>query len=147
MRKLEYIENAKAKLKAEGYKFTSSRAKILNAICGSKKHITADEIYKKLKEKNIGVTTVYRNVSLFEKIGILKEIYASDKRYYELEGTGKYKIHIHTKCVRCNKVMDLDDKYIKDNLNSFMKTIEKSDCVSVQGVSIILSVLCDKCKT
>jgi len=146
MDKLEYIKAAKVKLKAKGYKFTYPRFKMLNVICDSKKHMDAYEIYDKVKEKSIGLSTVYRNVLMFEKAGILKKIYVSNIGYYELEHLEKYKIHIHGKCVKCNKIMDLDDKYIKNYLNEFACKLQSYDNISIEGMSVILSVLCDKCK-
>lgn len=146
MDKLEYIKAAKVKLKSKGYKFTYQRFKMLNIICDSKKHMDAYEIYDKVKEKSIGLSTVYRNVLIFEKAGILKKIYVSNVGYYELEPLGKYKIHIHGKCVKCNKIMDLDDECIKNYLNDFTCKLQNYDNISIEGMSVILSVLCDKCK-
>lgn len=146
MDKLEYIKAAKVKLKAKGYKFTYPRFQILNIICDSKKHMDAYEIYNKVKEKSIGLSTVYRNVLIFEKAGVLKKIHVSNIGYYELEPLGKYKIHIHGKCVKCNKIMDLDDEYIKNYLNEFACKLQSYDNILIEGMSVILSVLCDKCK-
>lgn len=147
MDKSEYIKAAKVKLKAKGYKFTYPRFKMLNIICDSKKHMDAYEIYDKVKEKSIGLSTVYRNVLIFEKAGILKKIYVSNVGYYELEPLEKYKIHIHSKCVKCNKIMDLDDEYIKNYLNEFDFRLQSYNNMTVKGVSIILSILCEECKT
>ncbi|MFL0251872.1 Fur family transcriptional regulator [Clostridium neuense] len=146
MDKSDYIEAAKIKLKARGYKLTYPRFEMLNIICDSKKHMDAYEIYDKVKEKNIGLSTVYRNILIFEKVGVLKKICVSKVGYYELEPLGKYKIHIHGKCVKCNKIMDLDYKYIKNYLNEFVSKLQGYDNISIEGVSIILSVLCEKCK-
>lgn len=146
MDKSEYIKTAKVKLKARGYKFTYPRFKILNIIYDSKKHMDAYEIYDKVKEKNIGLSTVYRNVLIFEKAGVLKKIYASNVSYYELESLGKYKIHIHSKCIKCNKIMDLDDKYIKNYLNKFVCKLQNYNDISIKGINVVLSVLCSKCK-
>lgn len=146
MDKLEYIKAVKLKLKAKGYKFTYPRFQMLNVICESKKHMDAYEIYDKVKEKNIGLSTVYRNVLIFEKAGVLKKIYVSNISYYELEPLGKCKVHIHSKCVKCNKLMDLDDEYIKNYLNDFVYKLQSYDDIPIEGMSVILSVLCDKCK-
>lgn len=146
MDKSEYIKAAKVKLKDKGYKFTYPRFEMLNIICDSKKHMDAYEIYDKVKGKNIGLSTVYRNVLIFEKAGVLKKIYVSNIGYYELEPLGKYKIHIHGKCVKCNKIMDLDDEYITNHLNKIVSKLQSYDSIAVEGVSVILSVLCDKCK-
>lgn len=146
MENLKYISKAKLKLKAKGYKLTSPRYEILQVICDIKKHVDANEIYKRVKSKNIGLSTVYRSTAIFEEVGIIRKIYASNVSYYEIEPVGEEKVHIHSKCINCNKIMDLKDEYVQASLKKFMNSLQSYDGISFEGISVILSVLCEKCK-
>ena len=67
-KKLRDIEEIKLYLKSKGYKLTAQRECILGIIIENKdKHLTVDEIYKYVYEKNrtIGIATVYRTILLF----------------------------------------------------------------------------------
>lgn len=44
------------------------------------------------------------------------------------------------------QIKDLDDEYIEKYLDAFLNKLQNYDNISVEGISVILSVLCDKCK-
>ena len=68
-----------------GYKFTKQRKLILEQFFLADRHLSVEEIYQRLKENNIGLATVYRNVKIFNSIGIVKEIAVDGVSYYELK--------------------------------------------------------------
>lgn len=61
-------------IEKNGYKFTNQRKLILEQFFLADRHLSVEEIYQRLKENNIGLATVYRNVKIFNSIGIVKEI-------------------------------------------------------------------------
>jgi Fur family ferric uptake transcriptional regulator len=45
----------------------------------------AEEIYQRMKNDKIGLSTVYRSLKLFERLGIVKVIPMDGVKYYELK--------------------------------------------------------------
>lgn len=91
-------------------KFTIQKKLILEEIINAEKHVSAKEIYEKVKEKNIGLATIYRALKSFTEIGIIKEIKIDDTNFYELKIFSGKPLHVHFKCIKCNTILDIDDK-------------------------------------
>lgn len=86
------------------------RIKILEYLRDYKTHPTADMIYKALVQDipTLSKTTVYNTLKTFTLNGILValSLFENEIRYeYNTEP------HIHFKCIKCNKVYDLDKSY------------------------------------
>ena len=67
------MEEMKERFKEEGYKLTTQRRAILDAIIENhEKHLNPEEIYDivKIKYPEIGIATVYRTLQLLEKLNI-----------------------------------------------------------------------------
>lgn len=137
-----YIED---KLKCGGYKVTSQRLNIIKAIHKNNKHMSADEIYKEVKDKNIGLTTVYRNLMIFEKMGLVRKISITNINYYELELMNEYKVHIHARCSKCNKIMDIDEVEATEEYMSLIKKLKKKFRIAVESISVVASECCESC--
>lgn len=111
-------------IKKQGLRYTKQREEILDAFLSSGGHITADEIFEKVKKKDssIGYATVHRNLSLLLDSGLAEEIKVGKgkTRYEQMHMRGH---HDHLICLRCGKfieVMDenierLQDKLAEDN--------------------------------
>ncbi len=133
--------NLRAILKKADLKVTPARLRILEifSLCLCKP-INAEDIYKKLKGKNINLVTIYRTLSSLEKSGVLKKV---DLRkgavYYELADHH----HHHVICTDCGKTESFEvcdiDKVSKGILNksSSFKTINQH--------SLELFGLCKSC--
>lgn len=140
---IKYIRD---KLTTGGYKFTEQRLQIIKAICENNRHMNADEIYRKVKIHNIGISTVYRNLTILEEVGVLKKINVSNICYYELEGFGDDNVDVHAKCIKCNKIIDIDEVESSGNLHDFIENLREKHNITVKSSSIILSVVCKECK-
>lgn len=111
-------------IRKQGLRYTKQREEILDAFLSSGGHITADEIFEKVKKKDssIGYATVHRNLSLLLDSGLAEEIkVGKGKTRYEQMHMRRH--HDHLICLRCGKfieVMDenierLQDKLAEDN--------------------------------
>ncbi|MBW4873176.1 MAG: transcriptional repressor, partial [Paeniclostridium sp.] len=98
----ETIEYIKKLFKKKGYKFTIQKKTILEVLLENKEHKNAKQIHDKVKNQNIGITTVYRTLNLFTELDIVKEINISGTSYYEIKIFSKNPFHIHFKCFKCN---------------------------------------------
>lgn len=128
------------------YKLTQQREEILlEFIENREKHLSAEDVYFRIKGKGIGISTVYRNIKLFTDLGILKEIKIEDKSFYELKMYAKKPLHIHMICEKCGRIKDIDDrdivlKYVKMN-----KLIEEIYEAKIFDTDIIFHGLCKEC--
>lgn len=100
-------------LKQAGLKETKPRLMILQCLAESKEHLSADELYKRLKEsdQSIVLATVYRVLKQFESAGIvIKHRFSPDVFVYELDD-GEH--HDHLVCVQCDGVIEFVDELIE----------------------------------
>ena len=82
----------KENLKQKGYKLTPQRRSIVDIIIENEgKHLTAEEIYDKVKRDcpEIGLATVYRTILLLEELGVISRLDLND-------GCSRYEI-VHSK--------------------------------------------------
>lgn len=127
-----------------GYKMTKQRYEIIKTIYKNNTHMNADEIYKKVKHKKIGLSTVYRNLMILEAVGVLKRINVANKSYYELQAVGD--VCIHVKCIKCNKIIDIKKENLAQNLEKLIKNIKEDYGIKINDPSIVLLGICEKCE-
>lgn len=118
MDKLESMSEEKLDdkdLKKAGLKVTLPRLKILNILeNASQRHISAEEVYKKLLESgdDVGLATVYRVLTQFEAAGlVIRHHFDSGHAVFELDGGAH---HDHLVCVKCGKVEEFVDSIIEE---------------------------------
>ncbi len=88
-------------------RMTNQREMILRELKKSKKHLTADELYERVKKfmPRISLATVYRNLEILSDVKMIRklEISGRQKRFdSELED------HDHIYCVQCHRIENLD---------------------------------------
>lgn len=129
-----------------GYKLTYQRKQILMVfIINSQKHLSVEEINNILKDKGIGISTVYRTTSLFSDLGILKEFKVDDTNYYELKMFAKKPLHIHLQCENCDEIKDVLDQEIILQFLKINSIIEKKYNVEIKDADIMFHVLSNDC--
>ncbi|MGK0466450.1 MAG: Fur family ferric uptake transcriptional regulator [Clostridium sp.] len=132
-------------LKNNGYEFTSQKQIILRTITNYNTHLNAKEIYEKVKEKSIGLATIYRALKVFNELGIVKEININGISYYEMEIFSGKPLHIHFKCCKCNSIIDLDSQTLNLDYLKLNKKMEKEKNLEIYDSNIIFVGLCSKC--
>ncbi len=94
--------------------YTTQRALIVDEFLRANTHLSAEELYGivKQKEPTIGQVTVFRTLKLLEEAGIANPVNFGDKTIrYELSfETGH---HDHLVCTRCGKVIEVLDKKLE----------------------------------
>ncbi|MEX0681425.1 MAG: transcriptional repressor [Balneolales bacterium] len=110
-----------------GFRVTKPRQAIWKVLSNTIGHLSAEEIYLKVYKKypKIGLTTVYRNLEIMEKMGLVKKYYFGDGRHrYELlQNPLKPNYHHHLVCTGCRRVIDFDD-FDNEEIN-LLKKVEK----------------------
>ena len=96
-------------LQEKGYRLTPQRIMVLDALHSVDSHISAEEIYTKVKAKYpyANISTVYRTLELLKELGLVTEIDLDDGRVrYHLAEKGH---HHHLVCSKCGSVIDLPE--------------------------------------
>ncbi len=102
-------------------RYTKQRVTILRLLRAMTSHPTADEIYQRVREEipNISKGTVYRNLRLLQKMGLVSEL--------DLEGAtvsrfdAKQESHYHFRCEKCGSVYDINMPLNKNLNNKIIK--------------------------
>jgi len=121
-------------------KMTSQRQEILNYVKSVKCHPTAENVYTEVRKKlsRISLGTVYRNLEVLRKNGLILEINTAEKTHFD----GDLTEHHHFICNRCGKIMDLmvrlPQKFI-GNVKGSYKGLEIDNAV------VNFNGLCEKC--
>lgn len=90
-------------LKEKGLKKTKHRLAILKIFKASNQPLSADEVFKKLKNSEINLSTIYRNLELLAEKEILNKLILSGDQRAVFEYNEK--IHRHYLiCLSCNKI-------------------------------------------
>ena len=102
-------------IREAGLKVTLPRIRILEIFEESDdRHLSADEVYKKLVEAGdeVGLATVYRVLTQFESAGILlKQNFENGHSVYELTPNDH---HDHMVCLKTGKVIEFTNEIIEE---------------------------------
>ena len=111
-----YIET----LRSNGFRLTRQRKMIIEAIAQSGKHINAEEVFVRIRERthSINVATVYRTLELLVEQGLASRIDLGEGRV--IYATNQHGSHIHLVCRLCGQVIDADQNLLL-NLNERLK--------------------------
>lgn len=120
---------------------TVQKELVLKAVRSMKRHVNADEIYEYLHKDypNIGKGTVYRNLNILSEEGEIRRVEVSDgpDRFdFTLEN------HYHVRCVKCNKVFDVD----MDEIPDIMSRIKDTHGMKFLEYDIVFKGICPECE-
>ena len=101
------VELATAKLKSAGLRITQPRLAILAALSNRSQPTSIEQLHQDVGAENCDLVTVYRCVSAFEEIGVVRRAFFHD-------GTAMYELNVgraaryHVVCKQTNQVEELD---------------------------------------
>jgi len=137
--------------KALGYyhkKMTSSRQAIIEVFEKNKKHLSAEEVHEQLKKCNqkAGIATVYRNLDLLTRIGVLHRVNFGDgKDHFEM--TRKPTHHHHLVCNKCGSVIDYSELMEESEFISRLEQeLNTRYRFKIDSHQIYFYGLCEKCR-
>lgn len=132
-------------------RWTQPRDFILDILDRSREHLSAKDIYDILYSTHpgIGLTTVYRTLELFHRLGIVKKVSSPDgQSRYELSSEEKKAHHHHLICLGCGKIIDYQD-FAKEELELVKKTekvLSQKHNFLIFDHNIEFRGLCEKCR-
>jgi len=124
-----------------GIKVTPQRIAIYKELASTDQHPSTENIYKKIKDyyPNISLTTVYRTLETFEKLGLISVV---NVLYNAARYDANLDPHHHIVCTQCKKVEDIYDESLT-NLDVSDKTLGD---YRIEGYSVLLSGVCSTCR-
>lgn len=128
---------------AKGLRSTRQRDIILDAFLSADRHISIEELYRKLRAKNpgIGYATVYRTLKLFAESGIARETQFGDgQTRYEHVTAGEH--HDHLVCTRCGTIVEFENEAIEQ----LQSQVADQHGFLIVNHRLELYGLCSRCK-
>ncbi len=122
-------------------RMTNQREMILQELEKSKAHLTADELYERVKKSmpRISLATVYRNLEILSEAGIIAKLEVSgrQKRF-----DSDISEHDHIFCLQCHRV----DNFSLDREKLGFDSLEAVNGYTITGYRLEFVGLCQKCR-
>lgn len=101
---LTFIET----LRQRGYRITPQREMIIEALAHAGGHVTAEELFTKVRDRSnvVNIATVYRTLDLLVAIGLASRADLWDGRV--VYTTFQHGPHVHLVCRHCGEVLNAD---------------------------------------
>ena len=125
---------------------TKQRKALMNFFLKNKDvPVTAQQIFEKLKNDNISVSAVYRNLSSLEQEGKLQRINKAESRevYYRYSAFDSCKDCLHLSCRKCGKTFHLNDV----SANDITKTLSSTENFQLDKSNTVMYGICKNCNT
>ena len=110
---------------------------ILDIINNSSDHLTAEQIYLILKNKNekVVLATVYNTLAALYKEGLIRKVLTEgcSDRY------DRVKRHDHLVCKNCGKIMDI-------TLDDLTATLQKQLGFNIDSYDLRVNYFCEDCR-
>ena len=117
------------------------RAAILDCLRRTNPHLSAEDLHAMLQGEHpdISMATVYRNLALFKKQGIIQSIgtVSGIERF-----DGNPQPHVHFICTQCGSVIDLPHMVVPQSLSS-QAAAEAGGIINTCHLSF--TGICDRC--
>jgi Fur family transcriptional regulator, zinc uptake regulator len=103
------LEQALEVLKKNGFKYTDKRESMIHIFQKHIRYLTAKEILDYMQEDYPGISfdTIYRNLSIFERLGIIEATEWQGERRFRISCSDEDKHHHHLICTECGKTLML----------------------------------------
>lgn len=130
-------------LKSSGLKNTKQRLALLDILQQSDQPISAEQVYLKLKEKNISIhlSTVYRTLETLAAKNLINKLNLSCNSVALFEYNRMDHRH-YLVCMGCNKILPIEHCPLVD----YEKTLAKNTKFDVIGHKLDIYGYCPKCK-
>ena len=107
------------RLEDTGYRLTAPRRAVLDAIAGSNRPFTIEELSERLPD--IGRATVFRTIKLLQELDIVCRVPLEDGGIrYERSRSGRH--HHHLICSECGSVTEFSDPILDEAIEQNAET-------------------------
>ena len=130
----------KATLQKNNLHVTAERLVIFRILESKDAPSSVSEIVD-ITKKTLDRSTVYRNLDLFEKVGVTKRVYSGSKHQVELSDIFKPHHH-HMTCNNCGQIIPFKES---PALDFQLKKLEKLQNFQASSHSLEFKGLCNSC--
>lgn len=128
-------------LAGKGFRPTAQRALVLSVVQSADKHLTAAEIFERVRQRDprVGYGTVYRSLHLLVEHGLIQELtFADQSSRYD----GRTERHDHVHCTTCGVILDVEVPM------ALMAThvAEERSGFTIESHHTVFSGLCPTCR-
>lgn len=137
------IDQLTAYLTGQGLRSTSQRDAILAIFVEAGRHVSAEELYARVKKEHpgIGYATVYRTLRLFAEAGLAEE-QRFDDGFTRFEYKNSSGHHDHLICTRCGAIMEFENERIE----ALQHDVARRKKFKVLSHRLELYGLCERCQ-
>ena len=121
---------------------TEQRRLVLEIIRRSNRHLDAGEIYQLAHHRStsISLSTVYRNLQLYKRLGLIEEHqFDGMRRYYESSPQSK---HHHLVCLGCGRIFE----FKCPSAERLKSRISREEGFKVTDAEVRLAGYCPECQ-
>jgi len=121
---------------------TAQRRLLLDILREAKGHLDARELYQRAtrKDQHISLATVYRNLRLFEEVGLVDERRLDNVHcYYELKRSTE---HYHLVCRVCGRVLEFESPMVSELVDE----VQRNGDFYVSRAVLYMEGYCRECK-
>jgi Fur family ferric uptake transcriptional regulator len=124
-------------------KSTSQRDTILNVFVVARRHLSAEELYARVKKSHpgIGYATVYRTLKLLAEAGLAQERRFEDG-FIRYEHASQDAHHDHLICTRCGAIIEFEN----ESIEALQQDVARKKRFKVQSHKLELYGLCAGCQ-
>ena len=127
-------------LKDSGNSMTTARLEICQALWGEEP-LSIQQLTNKLKDK-VDRASLYRNIELFEKLGIIHRIYIGWKYKIELSDVISHHHH-HISCIKCGVVIAIHEE---DKVEKLINLIAIKHNIQPTQHQLEIQGICTNCQ-
>ena len=108
------MKNVRKHLEAAGINVTPQRLAIAKVLFAKEQHLTADQVYDKvrLRTRSVSRATVYNTLNLFTRKGLLQEVYMDASRAFYDTNT---RPHFHCFNTDTGELIDIEDESLTEH--------------------------------
>lgn len=105
-----YAERVRAifeeSLRRKGLLMTDQRRAILDLLLNANRHLSEEDIYKKVRPQRIGKVTVFRTLKVLENSGLIESVTPpGEKPRFEIKTDRPH--HDHLICIECRRIIEV----------------------------------------
>lgn len=128
-------------LKKKMLRLTSERKLLYKALSDQQAPLSMRELAYSLSDE-MNQATIYRNIDLFEELGIVNKIYTGWK--YRIELSERFRPHHHhMTCVNCNKVIPIS---LGERMEKAIENFGDKHDFKIKSHEVELRGLCKNCR-
>jgi Fur family ferric uptake transcriptional regulator len=136
-------EHLSVYLSGQGLKSTTQRNSILDIFIKAGEHLSAEELYARVKKVHpgIGYATVYRTLKLFAEAGLAQERRFEDG-FTRYEHTKPDTHHDHLICTQCGTIIEFENERIE----ALQQDVARKNRFKVHSHKLEIYGLCSACQ-